>query len=108
MKFRIQGYMKVPREVVARASMPKPVVPRPPADLKPRGVVRQVVGFAAEWAKWNAAGRPARTEEEQAKCQAICRECKPYWNPERNKCRICGCGKMMWEWATKHCPINKW
>jgi hypothetical protein len=66
-------------------------------------------------AKWKAAGKPTRSDEEVQRIYAeICQPC-----PEFNRfgsCRICGCrlskrpkallNKIAW--ATESCPIEKW
>lgn len=61
---------------------------RPVPQLPP--LAEQVRTFAAALAKWQAAGRPRRTEEEMATLQAICEGCEMHMREEK-KCGLCGC-----------------
>jgi hypothetical protein len=107
MRFKVQGHMAMPP--VARSARPSSVAKGTVAPpVPPRSFARKALSFAAESAKWVAAGCPLRAEEDRRAAEGICRECQPHWNVERNRCQLCGCGKMMWGWATKHCPVGKW
>jgi len=79
--------------------------PSYPSSIKMAG------SFAKESAKYIKAGRPKRSDEEQAKLMLICEKCEFYEKktPIGPRCRKCGCCmKIKTRWATAHCPIGKW
>lgn len=67
--------------------------------------------------RWAKAGCPARTDEEVVAILETCQACDK-WNPEKTRCRICGCRVSLGRWsvrnkarmATEHCPLQspKW
>jgi hypothetical protein len=64
-----------------------------------------------EGAKYLKAGRPKRTEAEQAVCMALCEACEFYITASKlgPRCSKCGCCVgLATRWATKHCPLKKW
>ena len=58
-----------------------------------------------------AAGRPKRSEEEQAKCHRICKKCPKFVKHTKlgPRCEECGCVMDIksW-WVTENCPIGRW
>lgn len=68
--------------------------------------------FAKESVRYLTAGRPNRTEKEQALCRAICeRPCDYYVAGSKlgPRCSKCGCCiNLKTRWATAHCPLGKW
>lgn len=65
--------------------------------------------------RWNAAGRPVRTDDEIKAIVEICEGCEHY-NAKMQQCRLCGCfcrkkGMARFnkpKMATESCPIGKW
>ena len=96
-----------------------PPAPRPTTMPS---VTAQAVAFAAEMARWNAAGRPRTPPEQLAERAAACSACE-YKVVEggRDRCSKCGCYMQStpWLWgtveipgklelATSECPVGKW
>ncbi len=67
--------------------------------------------FVKAGVKHIASGMEKRSEEEQERLKAICKECgffviKTKIGP---RCKKCGCNmNIKIRWATTHCPIGKW
>ena len=66
--------------------------------------------------RWNKAGRPKRSDEEVKKLlDGHCKTCS-WFDPERNRCKGCGCAVSEGSIAifnklrmgTEHCPQEKW
>ncbi len=80
------------------------------------GAARRATSFAAETARWAAAGRPRRSEDRIAAIFAICRGCPLYLGDDTaGTCRACGCGLKAGggitnkiAMATTRCPVGKW
>uniref|UniRef100_A0A6M3K6I1 Glycosyltransferase n=1 Tax=viral metagenome TaxID=1070528 RepID=A0A6M3K6I1_9ZZZZ len=90
--------------------------------LKITGDTPSLIGRVLSWKeaikRWNAAGRPVRSDEEVAWIlREHCQPCEHY-SPKRKQCKICGCfsrAKGMPEFnkpkmATEKCPLEppKW
>ena len=87
-------------------------VPSPP---KEPSLAKKVLSWAAEMAKWVAAGRPAVSRKEKERRHAICQsnQCGAY-DRERDTCLACGCplhktafGEKL-SMATSACPKGLW
>jgi len=81
-----------------------------PADAKAAepGLIVKFVSLCAEKAKWYAAGKPERSEQQQAECLEACKAC-PYFDADKTTCRACGCALIAAvKMATKRCPHGKW
>ncbi len=70
------------------------------------------VGYGKAVARWIAAGRPVRTDAEvRVIFHTHCRRCDQF-DPERQKCRLCGCRvaesgpayRNKLKMATERCP----
>lgn len=69
--------------------------------------------LTAETIKYNKAGRPKRSEAEQAKLMTICKKCEHFVAETKlgPRCEKCGCCmNIKKRWATAHCPLKpaKW
>ena len=64
-----------------------------PAKVPPRepSKARQVYTYSMAVAKWVAAGKPQRTQEEIDATLAICAGCEMFIDDGRPRCRLCGC-----------------
>jgi hypothetical protein len=118
-----EGLPIVPGEqATEEVEVTQPAAPLPAGVVEQKAppLVRQVVRFSVEIAKWLAAGSPIREPEEIDRIKAICLKCPlrmPLDKPVR--CSKCGCyfegGRLcggrewpgMWLMATKHCPLSK-
>lgn len=81
-------------------------------------LVAQLVSWKEAVRKWRAAGKPTRTDEEVAEIKnKFCNRVNCDWfDPEKNRCRGCGCkvtnggvavlNKI--RMATEHCPRGLW
>jgi len=85
------------------------------SPLSNRKVTTSAKSYATAVAKYIAAGRPNRTDEEVRSLLAICKRCE-YFNKKRGECTQCGCcvNQRRHAWwnklrmATESCPIGKW
>lgn len=85
------------------------------------GSLPSIFARVSKWsqavAKWLAAGRPTRTDEQVADLLKICRECEKY-DHDHQRCNLCGCKASKSSYATTNklrmateaCPLNppKW
>lgn len=90
---------------------------RPPAgstSAMPAPVAR-AARYTSAVARWIAAGKPKRTQEEIDHLFTICQACE-HFSQKASACRECGCrinrnqramGNKL-AMATEHCPIKKW
>jgi hypothetical protein len=87
-----------------------------PQGIKTPPLGQRVRRYAGAVARWIAAGRPTRSDEEVARIyEQICTPCR-YFQVARSRCRICGCklgGKPgalrnKIAMATETCPLEKW
>lgn len=80
-----------------------------------RTITRSVGNWREANRRWEAAGKPVRSDEEITEIVAICQGCEHY-NAKVQQCRLCGCfcrNKGMARFnkpkmATESCPIGKW
>lgn len=110
---------KKPRSTPPRrncpAKAPEPTPCPEPCEQPPPGLLGQAINFASSTAKWVAAGRPVRSDDEVAAIlEQICQPCE-FFN-DRGSCSKCGCKVSKSESgflnklrrATEFCPIGKW
>lgn len=90
-----------------------------PEQAAERPLFQRGWSYAKALARWAAAGRPRRSQEEITEILIVCRAC-PYFRPgskstDNGHCKLCGCGlseknqvtnKAMM--ATENCPEKKW
>jgi len=79
------------------------------------GIAQKVVGYSVAVARWMAAGKPVRSDEETARLYEICESnvCGFFRNGD---CGVCGCkvsrdGEaplIKNRMATESCPAGKW
>ncbi len=86
----------------------KPVTPDPRNKLPMPSVVTQVKGLAHSFydiAKGIAQGKPlSRDPETLDRCRTICETC-PKFNPDLQKCSLCGCWRALKPWFNQlSCP----
>lgn len=75
------------------------------------GIVRKAGRYTASVARWIAAGRPTRSQDEIDALLAICQGCE-HFSAEASACRLCGCNlnnqrsglTNKLAMATEHCP----
>lgn len=91
--------------------------PRPavgPTSAMPAPVAR-AARYTSAVARWIAAGKPKRTQEEIDHLFTICQACE-HFSQKVSACRLCGCrinrnhralGNKL-AMATESCPIKKW
>lgn len=80
-----------------------------------RTVTRTVSNWREANKRWEAAGKPVRTDEEVQEIIQICEGCEHY-NAKAKQCKLCGCfcrkkGMARFnkpKMATESCPIGKW
>lgn len=112
--------------VCARCPLYEPLEPEPhydvPADVaevqaalggktQAPTMREQAANYTKATAKWVAAGRPVRSEEEIGRIIEICEAC-PNYDQRRKRCKLCGCNvnrsrRAMWNkiaMATEKCP----
>jgi len=83
----------------------------PSGKIKYPSLPKMAGGLAKESVKYLKAGRPKRSDEDQAKVILICEQCEFYVTQSRigPRCKKCGCNmKIKSRWATAHCPVGKW
>lgn len=81
--------------------------PAPSEPPKP-SLLRRAVNLTKAVARDVAAGMPRRTEEEQARILAICRECDQF-RPSDQTCARCGCPiARKSPLARERCPLGRW
>jgi len=69
---------------------------------------RMALNYTVAQLKDLAAGRPRRTEEEEAAIERICRSC-PKFRKSDASCSVCGCPiARKAPLAQESCPIGKW
>lgn len=79
------------------------------------GTVKLATRYGKAVARWIAAGRPTRSQDEIDALLAICQTCRQY-NAEYAACAKCGCSvnsqasglANKLAMATEHCPLGKW
>lgn len=79
------------------------------------GPVKRAARYSKAVARWIAAGRPTRSQDEIDALLAICQGCE-HFNADASACRRCGCNlnnqrsglTNKLAMATEHCPLGKW
>lgn len=79
------------------------------------GPVKRAARYSTAVARWIAAGRPTRSQDEIDALLAICHACDDF-DAEARACRRCGCNinsqasglKNKLAMATEKCPVGKW
>lgn len=104
---------------------------KPTEQIKYPCAGQMALNLSSELAKWIAAGKPVRSEDEQRRIKLICtnsgtEDGKPcdWYDKRQDRCKKCGCGlganNAIAGWMSylgipdaitmesKHCPIGKW
>lgn len=77
--------------------------------------VARAAHYTSAVARWIAAGKPRRTQEEIDHLFAVCQACE-HFSQKVSACRLCGCrinrnhralGNKL-AMATEQCPFGKW
>jgi ribosomal protein L40E len=73
------------------------------------GLSQKAKNLAVAVAQHAAAGFPMATEAQRNARLAICRACE-HFEPDQERCRVCGCGGLKLWWAEQSCPLDppKW
>jgi len=88
------------------------VVPASSPSLPP-SFWAKAIRLSRSFLVWQEAGYPKRSKADIKSCLDLCRAC-PAWREEGNlglgECTHpkCGCTRFKPQWATEHCPIDKW
>lgn len=82
----------------------------PSSELHTPGILEKIANFGKAVVQHVVAGAPKVTEEQLRDRLAICQDCE-YHEPDRDRCRRCGCGlSLKASWADQACPLDppKW
>jgi len=86
-------------------------------ESKPRTprLLNRTASWANAVARWVAAKKPTRTDDEVENLFSICESCEVY-DKEKRRCKKCGCnvnitGRAVFNklrMSTENCPLEKW